>query len=46
MKNSVSKNKFQAEPSSREYERSKSKIYERIAVAVNDLPWRTNQNDG
>ena len=28
MKNSVSKNKFQAEPSSREYERSKSKIYE------------------
>ena len=28
MKNSVSKNKFQAEPSSGEYERSKSKTYE------------------
>jgi len=28
MKNSISKNKFQAEPSLHEYERSKSKIYE------------------
>jgi len=28
MENSVSKNKFQAEPTSREYERSKNKTYE------------------
>ena len=28
MKNSVGRNKFQAEPSTGEYERSKSKVYE------------------